>query len=79
MSFTIKLHLRLFTSITRYMENKKVKEISKKVYYNLSHPVRYDGEKHIWNCLSALFTSVLVDPALRVIKDLLEKRPHPQR
>ena len=28
--------------------------------------------------VSALFTSVPVDPALRVIKDLLEKRPHPQ-
>ena len=27
--------------------------------------------------VSALFTSVPVDPALRVIKDLLEKRPHP--
>ena len=28
--------------------------------------------------VSALFTSVPVDPALRVINDLLEKRPHPQ-
>ena len=28
--------------------------------------------------VSALFTSVPVDPALKVIKELLEKRPHPQ-
>ena len=43
--------------------------------------------KHInlapWECLSsydvsAFFISVPVDPALRVIKDLLEKRHHPQ-
>ena len=28
--------------------------------------------------VSTLFTSVPVGPAIRVIKDLLEKRPHPQ-
>ena len=28
--------------------------------------------------VTALFTSVLVDPAPGIIKDLLEKRPHPQ-